>query len=306
MLRWLTAGESHGPALVAILEGLPADVAVTTADVDRDLARRRLGVGPWRADEVRAGRGTHPRRRPARAHAWAARSPSRSATASGRSGRRSCRADPVDADVLDGAGAQRAADPSAPRSRRPRRACRSTASTTPARCSSAPAPARPRPAWPSAPWPRRSCSRPWARPCSRHVVELGTVVAPGRAACPAHDDLDGHRRRSRALPRPRPARAMAGRGRGGAQATATPSAASSRWSSTACRRASGSHVHWDRRLDARLAGALMGIQAIKGVEVGDGFELARTRGSMAHDEILPGAGRRACAPPAAAAAPRAA
>jgi chorismate synthase len=50
----------------------------------------------------------------------------------------------------------------------------------------------------------------------------------------------------------------------------------------------GSHVHWDRRLDARLAAALMGIQAIKGVEVGDGFELARTRGSKAHDEILPG------------------
>jgi chorismate synthase len=46
-------------------------------------------------------------------------------------------------------------------------------------------------------------------------------------------------------------------------------------------------VHWDRRLDARLAGALMGIQAIKGVEVGDGFELARTRGSLAHDEIVP-------------------
>jgi chorismate synthase len=49
----------------------------------------------------------------------------------------------------------------------------------------------------------------------------------------------------------------------------------------------GSHVHWDRRLDARLAGALMGIQAIKGVEIGDGFELARTRGSAAHDEIVP-------------------
>jgi chorismate synthase len=47
----------------------------------------------------------------------------------------------------------------------------------------------------------------------------------------------------------------------------------------------GSHVHWDRRLDARLAGALMGIQAIKGVEVGDGFELAATPGSLAHDEI---------------------
>jgi shikimate kinase len=49
----------------------------------------------------------------------------------------------------------------------------------------------------------------------------------------------------------------------------------------------GSHVHWDRRIDAKLAGALMGIQAIKGVEVGDGFELAATPGSRAHDEIVP-------------------
>ena len=48
----------------------------------------------------------------------------------------------------------------------------------------------------------------------------------------------------------------------------------------------GSHVHWDRRLDARLAAALMGIQAIKGVEVGDGFELAAVRGSQAQDEII--------------------
>jgi chorismate synthase len=48
----------------------------------------------------------------------------------------------------------------------------------------------------------------------------------------------------------------------------------------------GSHTHGDRRLDARLAGALMGIQAIKGVEVGDGFALARSRGSEAHDEIV--------------------
>ena len=47
----------------------------------------------------------------------------------------------------------------------------------------------------------------------------------------------------------------------------------------------GSHVHWDRRLDSRLAGALMGIQAIKGVELGDGFTTATRRGSVAHDEI---------------------
>jgi chorismate synthase len=47
----------------------------------------------------------------------------------------------------------------------------------------------------------------------------------------------------------------------------------------------GSHTHWDRRLDSKLAGALMGIQAIKGVELGDGFESAKRRGSIAHDEI---------------------
>jgi chorismate synthase len=52
----------------------------------------------------------------------------------------------------------------------------------------------------------------------------------------------------------------------------------------------GSFVHWDRRLDSQLAGALMGIQAIKGVEVGDGFETARRRGSEAHDEIVIGSG----------------
>lgn len=50
----------------------------------------------------------------------------------------------------------------------------------------------------------------------------------------------------------------------------------------------GSHISGDRRLDSRLAGALMGIQAIKGVELGDGFDLARTRGSLVHDEIVPG------------------
>ena len=48
----------------------------------------------------------------------------------------------------------------------------------------------------------------------------------------------------------------------------------------------GSYTHWDRRLDARIAGALMGIQAIKGVEIGDGFLTAARRGSAAHDEIL--------------------
>jgi chorismate synthase len=51
----------------------------------------------------------------------------------------------------------------------------------------------------------------------------------------------------------------------------------------------GNYVQSDRRLDARLAGALMGIQAMKGVEIGDGFRTARRRGSAAHDEMVPGA-----------------
>jgi chorismate synthase len=48
----------------------------------------------------------------------------------------------------------------------------------------------------------------------------------------------------------------------------------------------GSHVHWDRKLDGLLAQALMSIQAVKGVELGDAFELARRRGSEAHDAIF--------------------
>ena len=52
----------------------------------------------------------------------------------------------------------------------------------------------------------------------------------------------------------------------------------------------GSHVHWDRKLDTRLAAALMSVQAFKGVEVGDGFRSAELPGSKAHDEIAPDAG----------------
>ena len=68
----------------------------------------------------------------------------------------------------------------------------------------------------------------------------------------------------------------------------------------------GSHVHWDRRLDARLAGALMGIQAIKGVEVGDGFALARTRGSAGPRRDRAAAPAASPGPPTGPAASRAA
>ena len=63
MLRWLTAGESHGPSLVAILEGLPAHVRVTTDDLADSLARRRLGYGRGARMKFEQDAGPRARRR---------------------------------------------------------------------------------------------------------------------------------------------------------------------------------------------------------------------------------------------------
>ena len=105
-----------------------------------------------------------------------------------------------------------------------------------------------------------------------HVVELGTVAGPADGLLPT---LRRPGRRSTTTrcaasteTSPRPCTPRSRRPR----RTVTRSAAWSRWWSGACPPGLGSHVHWDRRLDAKLAGALMGIQAIKGVEVGDGFD----------------------------------
>ncbi len=91
MLRWLTAGESHGRALVAICEGIPAGVEITTDDIAAALARRRAGVRPGRPDEVRAGRGRDHRRGPARPDARRAGRDHGWPTPNGPSGSRSCR-----------------------------------------------------------------------------------------------------------------------------------------------------------------------------------------------------------------------
>ena len=88
MLRWLTAGESHGPSLVAILEGLPAHVQVTTDDIAGRPGPAPARLRPRRPDEVRAGRGHASSAASGTARPWAARSRSRSATPSGPSGRR--------------------------------------------------------------------------------------------------------------------------------------------------------------------------------------------------------------------------
>ncbi|MFC6238364.1 chorismate synthase [Longivirga aurantiaca] len=284
MLRWLTAGESHGPALVAILEGLPAGVAVTTADVDRDLARRRLGVGrgarmKFEQDAVRILGGVR--------HGSTLGGPI--AIEVGNSEwpkwETVMAADPVDADVLE------AQARNAPLTRpRPGHADlvgmqkygfddarpileRASARETAARVALGAV-------------AKAFLEQSVGAHVLSHVVELGTVSAPA-GLVPSPGDLDAIDADD--------ARCL----------DATASALMSEEVEQARKDGDtlggvvevvvhglppglGSHVHWDRRLDARLAAALMGIQAIKGVEVGDGFELARTRGSKAHDEILPG------------------
>ena len=117
-----------------------------------------------------------------------------------------------------------------------------------------------------------------------HTVAIGGAAVPEDAPCRPRAGRAA-RRRPGARPRPRrgPPRwsPRSRRPRG----PATPSAGSSRCSAYGLPPGLGSHVHWDRRLDAQLAAALMGIQAIKGVEVGDGFRTAARRGSAAHDEM---------------------
>ncbi|HLL63577.1 MAG TPA: chorismate synthase [Propionibacteriaceae bacterium] len=285
MLRWLTAGESHGPAVVAILEGLPAHVRVTTADIADALARRRLGVGrgarmKFEADAVTILGGVR--------HGETQGGPV--AIQVGNSEwpkwQTVMAADPVGEDML----AEQARN--APLTRpRPGHADlvgmqkydfdearpvleRASARETAARV----ALGRVATGFLDQALGVRVLS---------HVVELGTVVAPpGRL--PQADDLATVDADPVRCFDPETSAAMVaevqqaqkdGDTLGGVVEVVA-------WGLPP---GLGSHVHWDRRLDARLAGALMGIQAIKGVEVGDGFGLARSRGSAAHDEIVPGA-----------------
>ena len=154
--------------------------------------------------------------------------------------------------------------------------CRSTGSPTPATCSSGPRPARPRRGWRRAAWPRRS-SPSSAIAVLSHVVALGRAVATGGRR-PAPEDLDAvddsevrcfdpeaeradDRRRSRRRPR-------TGDSLGGVVevlAYGVPVGL-------------GSHVHWDRKLDGLLAQALMSIQAVKAVELGEGVRPGRPAG----------------------------
>jgi chorismate synthase len=282
MLRWLTAGESHGQALVAVLEGLPAGVEVTTDDVADALARRRLGYGrgarmKFERDEVTFLGGFR--------HGLTLGSPCAIQVGNTEwpKWEQVMSADPVDEETL--AGLARNAPLTRPRPGHADLAGmqkygfdearpvleRASARETAARVALGEVAAR-------------FLRQAYGVTIVSHVVELGTVKAP-YGVIPSYADvakLDADPVRcldpdaSKQMVAEIDAAQKAGDTLGGVVEVVVDGLPPGL----------GSYVHWDRRLDSKLAGALMGIQAIKGVELGDGFELARTPGSRAHDEIV--------------------
>jgi chorismate synthase len=284
MLRWLTAGESHGPALVAILEGMPAHVRLTSDDLAAALARRRLGFGrgarmKFEADAVTILGGVR--------HGETQGGPVaiRIGNTEWPKWQTVMAADPVEASVLEGQA--RNAPLTRPRPGHADLVGMQKYDFDEARPILERASARETAA-------RVALGRVSANFLEQvlgvhvlsHVVELGSVAAPvGRVPGPGDldaIDADPVRCFDSATSAAMVAEVEVAQSDGDTLGGVVEVVA---WGLPP---GLGSHVHWDRRLDARLAGALMGIQAIKGVEVGDGFTLARTRGSQAHDEIEPG------------------
>ncbi|MEI2809879.1 MAG: chorismate synthase [Nocardioides sp.] len=283
MLRWLTAGESHGPALVAILEGLPSHVQVTTDDLRAALARRRLGYGrgarmKFEADEVTILGGVRhglTQGGPVAVMVGNTEWPKWETVMS---------ADPVDPGEL--AQSARNAPLTRPRPGHADLAGMQKHGFTEARPILERASARETAA-------RVALGQVAANFLEQavgvrlvtHVVQLGGVDAPAGVWPVPEDVAKLDEDPVRCLDADASAAMVAridqahkdGDTLGGVVevlAYGLPPGL-------------GSHVHWDRRLDSRLAAALMGVQAIKGVEVGDGFDLAATPGSLAHDEIVP-------------------
>jgi len=301
MLRYLTAGESHGRALVATIEGLPAHVKVTSAEVADALARRRLGVGrgarmKFEADEVTLLTGVR--------HGETLGSPVAIMVGNSEWAKWETvmAPDPVDAAELE-------------------QLARNAALT------------RPRPGhadlagmqkydWDEArPILERASARETAARVAlgrlaanfleqafgiqvlSHVVSIGGVG--GTSGDPSSlRQAQGEPSSGSVLPRPSDLAAIDAHpvrcfdAAAGEAMLAEIAAAKAEGDTLGgvvevlaygVPAGLGSHIQWDRRLDAKLAQALMGIQAIKGVEVGDGFGLAATRGSLAHDEMVPGA-----------------
>jgi chorismate synthase len=281
MLRWLTAGESHGPALVAILEGLPAGTGVTTATIADELRRRRAGHGrgarmSFEQDEVELLGGVR--------HGLTLGSPIaiRVGNSEWPKWEVVMAPDPVEGQALEGTG--RGAPLTRPRPGHADLAGMQKYAFTDARPILERASARETAARVALGAVAKAfLAQALGASVVSHVVAIGEAQAPD-GVIPGPADLD--------LVDADPVRCV------------DPAASAAMVAEIDAAKTDGdtlggivevvvyglppglgSHTHWDRRIDGRLAAALMGIQAIKGVEVGDGFTTARRRGSQAHDEI---------------------
>lgn len=281
MLRWITAGESHGPELVAVLEGLPAGIPITTDAVQVALARRRLGYGrgarmKFEQDTVSLSGGVR--------HGFTMGGPVAITVANSEwpKWKDVMSADPVNDEALSGARAEALTRP------RPGHADftgmqkygfldsrpileRASARETAARVALGAV--------------ASSFLSELGINLVTHTVAIGTAAAKAESALPQPADVAAldcdpvrafNSEASAAMVAEIEQCHKDGDTLGGVVETLV----------YGLPPGLGSFVHWDRKLDAQLAAALMGIQAIKGVEIGDGFETARRRGSVAHDEIV--------------------
>ena len=281
MLRVLTAGESHGPELVAVMEGLPAGVPVSRAAIQADLARRKLGYGrgsrmKFEEDELTISSGVvhgaslgspialriGNTEWPKWVEVMSAEPVELTEKSRGR-GAALTRPRPGHADLV---GMQKYGFDEA----RPileRASARETAARVALGAVA-----------------RAFLAELGIRLVS-HTLSIGPVQVPEGSVLPTPDDVETLDADPLRCFDPVTSAAMVteiddarkdGDTLGGiveVLAYGLPPGL-------------GSHVQWDRRLDGKLAQALMSIQAIKGVEVGDGFETTRRRGSAAHDELF--------------------
>ena len=282
MLRWLTAGESHGPALSAIIEGLPAHISITTADIDAALARRRLGFGRgarqnFEADKVSIIGGVRlgiTQGGPISIQIANSEWPKWEKVMS---------ADPVPEDEIKDLA--RNAPLTRPRPGHADLVGMQKYSFDDARAILERASARETAARVALGAVAKAFLKQSVNiEILSHVVSIGQAKLPENYKLPKMTDLSKidedsvrcfDKETSAAIVSAIEAAHRDGDTLGGVVEVLAYNLPPGL----------GSHTHWDRRLDAKLAGAMMGIQAIKGVELGDGFASAERRGSVAHDEI---------------------
>lgn len=281
MLRWLTAGESHGPELVAVLEGLPAGVPVTREGIQADLERRKLGYGrgarmKFEQDELNFSGGVR--------HGLSMGGPIalRIGNTEWSKWVDVMSAEPVDAAVFE---TGRGAALTRPRPGHADLVGMQKYDFDEARPVLERASARETAARVALGAVARAFLGELGVALVSHTLSIGSVRVPEGSPLPTVADLNALDTDPLRCFDPVTSGLMvaeiddahdSGDTLGGVVevlAYGLPPGL-------------GSFVHWDRRLDSQLAGALMGIQAIKGVEVGDGFLTTTRRGSQAHDELV--------------------